>query len=49
MCCQTIGLFLNLFGTVLFGYGALDRSQKTIGDISNTSDKERQCTIFVGN
>lgn len=36
---QKLGLTLNLLGTVLFGFGVLDRSQATWADVAKVSGK----------
>ncbi len=36
---QKLGLILNLVGTVLFGFGVLDRSQATWVDVAKVSGK----------
>ena len=36
---QKLGLSLNLIGTILFGYGALDKSEPSWDDVAKQSDK----------
>lgn len=38
---QKLGLILNLFGTILFGIGALDKSQSTWADVGKVSKKSK--------
>jgi hypothetical protein len=44
---QKVGLILNVIGTCLFGYGALDRSDVTLADVAKTSDKAKRIHRFA--
>lgn len=44
---QKLGLILNLFGTILFGVGALDKSQATWGDVGKVSKKSKCINKFA--